>query len=302
MSPRIGTRLGKLLLALYPEPWRVRYGEEVAALLEDDPPSAGGLALMILAAGDAHVRPQRSWRETVTPATAMRLSAGSLFACWILVSVAGVGFAQQTEGLSPVESAHPLLEAARGAIVAGAMLGSASLLLGGLPLVFQALAAALRRRDRRLALLLAAPVAGIGLFVAFAALLVALAPRRETGFPPSYVLEILVPLTLAALACALVCALAPKAAMRRAQPSVRLLRLAGRAGQALTLAICLVAAGLLVYVPKLWTVSTAVGAEASGPFGASTRATLGLSLGGALLAGGAALVSAGRARAAVAGV
>jgi hypothetical protein len=296
MSRRSRTWLGKSMLALYPEPWRARYGVEMAALLEDDPPSARGLASIVFGAAGAHMRPLRSWREDLAPATAMRLSVGGLFACWILVSLAGVDFTQQTEGLSPVESAHPLLEAARGAIVAGAMLGSASLLAGGLPLIFQALAAALRRRDRRLASLLAAPVVAIGLFAAFAALMMALAPRHETGFPPSYVLEIMAPLTLAALACALICALAPKAAMRRARPSVRLLRLAGLAGQALTLAICLICAGLAIYVPKLWTVSTAIGAEASGPFGASTRATLSLSLLAALLACGPALVSARRAR------
>jgi hypothetical protein len=28
------------LLALYPEPWRTRYGGEMDALLEDDPPRA----------------------------------------------------------------------------------------------------------------------------------------------------------------------------------------------------------------------------------------------------------------------
>jgi hypothetical protein len=302
MSRRGRTWLGTLMLALYPEPWRARYGDEVAALLDDDPPGAGGLASMIFGAADAHLRPQRSWRDGLAPAAAMRLSVGGLFVCWVLVSVAGVGFVQQTEGLSPVESAHPILEVAHGAIFAGALIGAASLLVGGLPLIFQAIAAALSRRDRRLAWLLAAPTLAVGLFAAFAALLMALAPQRQTGFPASYVLEILLPVTLAGLACALVCALAPKAAMRRAQPGVPLLRLACRAGQALTIAVCLVCAGLAVYVPKLWTVSTAIGAEASGPFGASTRATLSLSLAAALLACGLALVAARRARMALAGV
>jgi hypothetical protein len=298
---RRGTSLGKLLLALYPEPWRARYGDEMAALLEDDPPSVGGLATMIIGAAGAHLRPQRPWRQDLAPATAMRLSVGGLFACWILVSLAGIGFAKETEGLSPVESVHPLLEIAHDAIFAGAAIGAASLVLGGLPLVFQALAAALGRRDRRLAWLLAAPAVAVALFAAFTALLMTIAPSRNAGFPASYVLEILLPFTLAGHVCALLCALAPKAAMRRARPSVPLLRVASRAGQALTLAICLVAAGLLVYVPKLWTVSTAIGAEASGPFGASTRATLSLSLAAALPACGFALVSARRARMALAG-
>jgi hypothetical protein len=300
MSVRRGTRLGKLLLALYPEPWRARYGEEMAALLEDDPPGARGLASMMFGAAAAHVRPRRPLREGIAPVEAMRLLVGGLFACWMLVSLAGVGFAQETEGLSPVESAHPLLEVARGAIFAGAALGAVSLVVGGLPLVFQAFTAAFGRRDRRLASLLAAPVVAVILLAVFTAVLMALAPSRHGGFPASYVLEILLPFTLAGLGCALVCALAPKAAMRRAGPSASLLRGACRAGQALTVAIWLVAAGLAIYVPKLWTVSTAAGAEASGPFGASTRATLCLSLAAALLAGGSALIAAHRARVALA--
>jgi uncharacterized membrane protein YkgB len=95
-----------------------------------------------------------------------------------------------------------------------------------------------------------------------------------------------------------VCALAPKGAMRVAQPTASALRRAAWAGQALTVAMCLVTGGLLLYVPKLWTVSTAIGAEQSGPFGASVRVTLCLNLAAALVACGLALLAAGRARSA----
>jgi hypothetical protein len=209
--------LGGLLLALYPEAWRERYGAEVSALMEDDPPGTRGLRSLLLGAADAHVRPQRSWRERVPPSTSMRVSVGALFACWMLVALAGSAFAKETEGLSPVEHEHGLLIAARDMITIGAFAGAAAIALGGLPLVWQALGAAVRRRDRRLAGLLAAPALAAGLLLALAALLLLVGPSRHGRFPPSFVLGVLVPLTLAVLGCAAVGALAPKAVMRRAQ-------------------------------------------------------------------------------------
>ena len=289
-------RLGRLLLALYPEPWRARYGEELGALLEDDPPGAHGLASLLFGAVDAHLRPQRCWRRTLAAADAMRLSVGALFGCWIAISLAGSTFAKETEHYDAIEHMHPLLSGARDAMTAGAAIGSLAIALGGAPLVWQALVTALRRRDRRLLALLLSPALAAALLVGLAAALAALAPAREHGFPARFVLELLVPVTIAALAVALVCALAPKAVMRHARPPARLLRLAAWSGQVLTGAILLVTGGLLVYVPALWTAPGSVGADPSGPFGASTRAMLCLASAGAVLDCAAALLASGRAR------
>jgi hypothetical protein len=289
------TRIARATLALYPEPWRERYEEEIDALLEDDPPSAGGLASLLRGAAEAHLRPRRCWREGVAAPTAMRLSVGALFACWMVVSVAGSGFAKLTEHMDAIEHAHPLLIAGRTTITIGAALGAAAVAIGGLPLVSQALAAAVRRRDRHLAAMLAAPALAATLLLALAALLLALAPSRHGGFPAAIVIGLLAPVTVAALACALTGALAPKAVMRRAEPPVKLLRRAAWAGQGLTAAIVLVTVGLLLYVPALWSVPGA-GADASGPLGFSTRLTLCLSLVAAVLACGPALTAAARAR------
>jgi hypothetical protein len=295
-AARLRAGLGAVLLALYPEAWRDRYGREVRVLLEDDPPRAGGLASLLLGAADAHVRPQRSWREGVTPSTSMRLSVGALFACWMLVALAGSAFAKETEGFGSVEHEHGLLIAARDMITIGAFVGASAVALGGLPLLWQAHVAAVRRHDGRLAAWLAAPALAGGLLVALAALLLFLAPARHGRFPASFVLATIVPLTLAALACASVGALAPKAVMRRAKPPARLLRLASLSGQALTVAILLVTVGLLLYVPALWSVSAGAGTATSGPFGLSTRVTLCFSVAAALVAAGPALLAATRAR------
>ncbi|HZQ37115.1 MAG TPA: hypothetical protein VFD32_14380, partial [Dehalococcoidia bacterium] len=278
----MNARAGTLLLALYPEAWRERYGEEMRALVEDDPPGAAGLLSLLTGACRAHLRPERAWGEAVPAAGAMRLSVGALFACWILVSLAGSCFAKVTEHMDPLEHAHPLLGAGRALITAGAVLGSLAVAAGGLPLLWQAVRVAARSHDSRLGWLLAAPALAGGTLLAAAAVLTFLAPSRGSGFPAPFVIAVLVPLGLGVLACALVAALAPKAVMRRARPPERLLRAACWAGQVLVLAMALVTAGLLLYVPALW--GTGAGAGLSGPFGASTRVTLCLALAAALAA------------------
>jgi hypothetical protein len=292
-GPRARARLGGALMVLYPEPWRDRYGEEMRALLEDDPPTARGLASLLAGAARAHLHPQRCWRADVAPATAMRLSVGALFACWMVVSVAGSAFAKLTEHMDATAHAHPLLAVARAMILWGAAIGAAAVALGGLPLVWQALRQTVRRRDRRLALVLASPALAGCLLFALAAVLATVAPSRHGGFPASFVLGLLVPVALGACACALVGALAPKAVMRRSQPPVAMLRLAALAGQGLAVAIVLVAAGLAIYVPVLWSTAVA-GTDASGPLGLSTRATLIFALAAAVAAVGPALIAAAR--------
>jgi len=47
-----------MLLALYPRPWRLRYGAEFAALLDDQRPSPGLVLDVVLGAIDAHLDPQ----------------------------------------------------------------------------------------------------------------------------------------------------------------------------------------------------------------------------------------------------
>jgi hypothetical protein len=226
----------------------------------------------------------------------MRLSIGALFACWIAISLAGSAFAKETEHYDAVEHMHPILTGARDAITAGALLGAAAIALGGLPLVWHALATAARGRDRRLAALMLSPAAAAALIAVCATVLLRIAPARGARFPASFVLEILLPLAALALCVALASALAPKAVMRRARPPAQLLRLAAWSGQALTVAMALVTGGLLVYVPAMWAAPGGIGAAPSGPFGASARITLCVALAGAVATCGPALVAAGRAR------
>lgn len=296
MSPGRRTRGAALLIALYPEAWRERYGEEMRALLEEDPPRARGLASLLRGAAAAHLRPAASWRSAERPADAMRRSVGAMFACWIVLAVAGSAFAKLTEHWDPAEHAHPVLAGARGAIMAGAALGAAAIALGGLPLVWHVLRVASRGRDRRLALLILSPALAAAAAAAFATLLAVATPAHDGRFPPWFVAGVLAPLALVLTAVAATAALAPKAVMRRAPPPAALLRLAAWSGQAMTAAMLLVTGGLLAFAAATWADAGALGAEATFPLGASTRVTLCLALVPAASACACACVAAARAR------
>lgn len=272
----LGPGIGAALLALYPEPWRARYREEMLALMEDDPPGPRGLASLLTGAAHAHLRPGASVRAEAGPSSRMRLSIGAMFCCWIAVCLAAVGFQKTTEEpvFTAAGPARALLAIAHDAILAGGLLGAGAIALGGVPLLWQAVATALSRRDRALALLIARPAIALVVLLALVAVLLAIAPARGHGFPAPFVLETLLPWSLGVYALAFVCATTPRAVMRRVEMSPPSLRRASFAGIGLVSAMCLVSAGLALYAPALWLARPSLAAEASGPYGASTGAML----------------------------
>jgi hypothetical protein len=267
---------GARLLGLYPEPWRARYRAEMLALLEDDPPGARGLASLITGAARAHLRPAASAPLSASPAARMRLSLGGAFACWIALSLMGLGFQKVTEdgAFTAAAARHPLLSLAHGAIIAGAILGAAAIAVGGLPLLWAALARAVASRDRRLGSLLALPAGAVLCLALLTRLLAAAAPARDNGFPAGFVLSAGLPWVLLSIACAAVCALTPRLVMRRIAPSRRLLRCASFAALPLLAAMCLVTVGLSAYAVALYADAPAAAAAASGPLGESSGAML----------------------------
>ncbi|HEX3510624.1 MAG TPA: hypothetical protein VHT27_05935 [Solirubrobacteraceae bacterium] len=276
-GPRPGT-LAALLVGLYPEAWRERYGEEMLALVTDDPPGPRGLASLARGAVAAHLRPPAALRG---PRTArMRLSLGALFACWLGLSLAGLAFQKMIENVpfnTPLRDAsqrHELIAFSHGAVLAGALLGAAAIAVGGLPLLWLALRRAAAPGQSRLRALLALPPLALLAYAGLALVVFALAPERGQGFPLDWVLSAAVPMTLGAVLCVLVCAAVPRAVLRRIEPSARALRRAALAGIALAVAMWVVAAGIGVYALALWREAPALAAQTTGPFGASTGATL----------------------------
>jgi hypothetical protein len=292
-------RLARAFVALYPEAWRERYGEEMLALLEDDPPGVRGLASLLAGAAGAHLRPRAVWSRASVAAARVHLTVAALFGCWLALALAGAAFQKDTE--DPVFAAagagHPLLDAARAAVVAGAILGALAVAAGGLPLLWKALLRA--RRDRPTALLLLLPPVALAAFAALTALALELARARGQGFPASFVLEVALPWSLAAGACTLVCALVPRAVLRRLDVPAGSLRRALRAGWALTAAMWLVAGGIVVYTAQIIASEPTLAHSATGPYGASTGLMLGLQALAALTLATLASVSALRARAAL---
>jgi hypothetical protein len=295
---RLRRAAGRVLVALYPEAWRERYRSEVLGLIDDDPPSVGGLASLLLGAGDAHLHPQRSWRHEISPLARVRLSVGAIFCCWIALSLQGASFQKLTEDqpFAGVEAHHRLLAAAHDAILAGALLGAGAIALAGLPLLWQALAQVRAERDWRLAAMLCLPLLAVGCFGAETWLLLAVAPARDGGFPATFVLGAGLPFVLGAIACALVCALTPRMVLRRIGASRRLLRRAALASIPLVLAMCVITVGLTVYEISLSLQAPGAAGAGNGPLGNSTQATLAVGCALATIATGLALLGSTRAR------
>lgn len=293
-------RCSRALLRLYPSAWRERYGDEMRALLADDPPGARGALSLALGAADAHLHPQAAWSKISAPIVRARLSVCAMFSCWIGLSLLGMAFRKETEdtGFSLAAAHHPSLAIAETAVLTGAVVGALTIAFAGLPLVWLALRQTLRERDRELALLLLSPPLALIGFALASRLLVTLAPARDGGFPAGFVLTILVPWQLAALACATVLALAPRAVLARVTPSPVALRRAARATPALAAATVAVASGIALYAVVLVLDAPAQAGLASGPVGASTGAMLAGEGLAALILCGPALLCAARARAA----
>jgi hypothetical protein len=291
-----------MLVELYPEPWRERYRSEIFALIEDDPPGLHGLGSLLIGAADAHLHPQQAWRRNSSPPARMRLSIGAIFCCWIALSLQGASFQKVTEGqpFASAEGRHPLLAAAHEAIFFAALLGAAAIAVAGGPLLWQALVRVRAERDRRLAALLCLPALALVCFGAETWLLAATAPARGRGFPAEFVLSAGLPWVLGSIACALVCALTPRAVLRRIDPSRSSLRRASLAGLALVLAMSVITLALIAYEISLSVEAPALASLSSGPLGGSTQAMLAVQCALAGLASVLALLSAARARRAVA--
>ncbi|HEY4896604.1 MAG TPA: hypothetical protein VII01_10990 [Solirubrobacteraceae bacterium] len=293
-------RLAACLTGLYPAAWRARYEPEMLALIEDDPPSLRAIGSLLLGAADAHIHPRSAWRSELAPTVRLRLSVCALFGCWLVMALLGMGFQKETEErrFAVASAHHMLLGAAHWAIIAGAAIGALAISVGGLPLLARALARAVTTRDRRLLALLAAPPAAIAAFMLLTLVLLVVAPSRGGGFPAGFVLMIVVPWQLAALACAGVCAWSPRVVLSRVEVPAAALRRAARAGTVLTGAMVILTAALALYAACIWLQAPQLSGISSGPFGAGTAAMLSGQAVAAGLATAIALSVAGRARSA----
>ena len=180
--------------------------------------------------------------------------------CWVFFAAAGFGYYKTTEDapFSAAGHAHPLLRDAHLAVQAIAVIASATVVLGALPLIVKALSQA--RREASLRRMVAIPFVPVILFGALTAVVIALA-HSSSGGP-----GVAVAWWIAGLVCGTTCVLACRAALFSTPVPVRLLRAELVAGTLVTLAMLVIAAATAVYALALGADASRLAAEANGPF------------------------------------
>jgi hypothetical protein len=252
--------LARQALRLYPLAHQRRYGEEMRALLEDQPPRAGAVFDLLQGAARAHLRPADAPAGVVDAADRVRASTSGVLLCWVFFAAAGFGYAKTTEDqpFSVAGHAHPLLRDAHVAVQAVALIASAAVLVGALPLILSALAQA--RRDPSLRRTLATPFLPVLGFGALTAGVIALTHHRSGGSGLALVWGI------AGLACGTWCVLACRDALFATHVPAARLRLALAAGTVVAVAMVVIALATAVYAIALSADASPVAAESNGPF------------------------------------
>lgn len=257
--------LARQALRLYPLAYQRRYGEEMRALLEDRPPRAGTVFDLLKGATRAHLRPADAPAGAVGAADRVRASTSGVLLCWVFFAAAGFAFYKTTEDapFSAVGHAHPLLRDAHLAVQAVALIASAAVVLGALPLIVAAIAEARRepalRRTVALALL---PIIAFGVLTAVV-VAIAHAQGRNGSGAGSW---IAVAWGIAGLACGTTCVLACRRALFATPAAAARLRAALGAGTLVALAMLAIAAATAVYAIALSADASRVAAESNGPF------------------------------------
>jgi hypothetical protein len=259
-------RLARLALALYPLAYRRRYGEEMAALVEDQGASPRAVADLARGAFRAHLRPEPAVAAALPRADRVRLGVSSVLFCWVLFAAAIIAFAKTTEepAFHAAASAHGVLGGAHLALQLFFVLASAAFLLGAAPLVVLALAQARKRPGVRRAAL--AATACVAVLVAATAVLVVVANHEP---PPDDAgrAGLLAGWACVAVACGFGCALAARRGLFAAAMPTAVLRFAAACAAVVAAAMVGIALATLAYLIALVTSATGLASTPNGPFG-----------------------------------
>lgn len=218
------------LVRLYPGVWRERYEEEFVAMLEQSPASVKDILDVTLGALDARLRPQVVPEGRMAVVERMRGSVLLGLWAWTFLVVAGVGFQKMTEYEDFVRAARDnvAVGVAFYAVVVGAVLALAAVVVGGAPIAFAALRKALTEGRRDVPLLFCVPPLSLVAFVGYTLVLVGVvypalgSPAVHDPVNVALFLSLVVAFLLAALASAW----AVSAAVRRSEIGGRPLRFA----------------------------------------------------------------------------
>lgn len=258
-------RLARLVLRLYPLAFQRRYGEEMHALLEQEPPRARTVLDLLRAALLAHLHSSAAPAAFVDPADRVRASTSGVLLCWIFFAGAGFAFYKTTEDapFSAAGHAHPLLRDAHLVVQAVAIIASAAVVLGALPLIAVAVSHARRERRLRVVGLPLLPVIVFGALTAVAVLIAHAQPSHHTsaaGYGAAVVWGV------AGLGCGAACAMACRAALFAIPVAPSRLRHALASGTLVTIAMFAIMCATTVYAVGLMVDASQLAASANGPF------------------------------------
>lgn len=288
--------LARQVLRLYPLAYQRRYGEEMRALLEDQPPRAGTVFDLLKGAARAHVRPADAPAGVLGAVDRVRASTSGVLLCWVFFAVAGFGYYKTTEDapFSAAGHAHPLLRDAHLAVQAVALIASAAVVLGALPLIVAAIAQA--RREPALWRTMALPLLPVIVFGGLTAVLIAIAHNQMPNHPTNAGYGLAIAWGIVGLVCGATCVLACRRALFATPAAAARLRTALAAGTVVTLAMLAIAAATAVYAIALATDASHLAASPNGPFQALS-VTVSLILQVAVMVGAGALASVATVRA-----
>jgi hypothetical protein len=167
-----------LAVRLFPDPWRARYGDEFAALLEATPLTPRVLFDVLVAAVDAHLDPTGPRRRWPLMIERTRSSELSVFVAWVLFVVAGLAFQRMTDGVpfAPIAGADLAVGIPLAVLIGAAVVSLVAVIVAGVPIAAAVALTAVRTGRRGLLGLLAVPPVALVAWLVVTVLLLALDP------------------------------------------------------------------------------------------------------------------------------
>ena len=213
-------RLARAALLLYPPAWRARYGEEVAALLDDTGGGLRAVAALAWHAVPAWVFPAKHLHDKDSR---VRASLGTVLVAWSALVGISLVFVQLTQFQGYRPTGHPIIGWCYAVIDAAVAASALSAAAGGLPLWLLMLRRARREHRPRDTFYMLLPVIAPGSYLAALAVTTRLA-SHPNGLSPLLFLAV----TVAGFATAAVACAGPILALGRLRPRGPAVQVAAR--------------------------------------------------------------------------
>ena len=259
-------RMARAALRVYPLAYRRRYGDEMRALLEEQPPRARTVLDLLRGALIAHLRPAESPAGALDAGERIRATASGVLMCWVIFAAAGFAYYKTTEDspFSAAAHAHPLLRDAHMAVQVVALAASGMVVLGALPLILAAVARA--RRDPRAWRTVALPLVPVIVFAILTIVVVGLAHTHNPGYHSGTTYGIATAWGIAGIACGVACVLACRGALFATPVAPGRLRAALVYGALVTVAMTVITVATAIYAIALAADAAHLAATPNGPF------------------------------------